>query len=129
MGRRIAVIDDDRVTLTLLEKSLYEVGYEVHTASDGTQGLNILQTQGIELAIIDMLIPKIHGLELCRRVRENELLKNMHIILMSAVYQHPSFRRDVDQSGADYFVDKPLDVPKLIELINGLLRPGESEED
>ncbi len=121
MGRLIVVVDDDRVTRTLLKKTLSEAGYEVQTASDGIQGLNLLQTQSVDLAIIDMLIPKIHGLELCKRIRENELIKHLHIILMSAVYQHPTYRRDVDFSGADYFVDKPLDVPKLNDLIDEIL--------
>lgn len=87
-----------------------------------------MQTQSVDLAIIDMLIPQLHGLELCKRIRENELVKHMQIILMSAVYQHPSFRRDVDYSGADYFVDKPLDVPSLLELIKEIIGSKSEEE-
>ncbi|MBN1225150.1 MAG: response regulator [Candidatus Aminicenantes bacterium] len=121
MAHRIIIVDDDQVTLRLLEKTISDAGFEVLTAVDGMKGLDLIQTTSPAIAIIDMLIPKLHGVEVCKRIRDNELLHGTKIILMSAVYQFSTFRRDIEHADADYFVNKPIDVPKLLELIKGIL--------
>ena len=95
MSKKVVIVDDDRVTLSILEKALTEAGLEVLTAEDGMKGLDLIQTTNPAVAIVDMLIPKLHGVELCQRVKQNDLLASTKIILMSAVYQYQSFRRDI----------------------------------
>ncbi len=118
MAKRILVIDDDSVTRTLLEKTIQKAGFEVSTAADGLKGFDLIQTTRPEVVILDMLLPKVHGLEVCARIRRDPLLDDVRIILMSAVYKTSSFRSDIEKSGADYFIDKPLNISKLVELIN-----------
>ncbi len=117
---KILVIDDDRVTLTILDTFLKKQGYHVITAPDGATGLALAQNEQPDIVITDMLIPKVHGIELCQHIKSNEELKNTAVILMTAVYKGMAFKRDVDESGADYLIEKPLDTAKILELIKTL---------
>ncbi len=121
---RVVIVEDDRVTQKILEKALIEAGLEVLIAEDGMKGLDSIQTTKPDIAIIDMLIPKLHGVELCKRIRENSLLKDIKIILMSAVYQFSTFRMEIEDAEADYFINKPIDMNGLMELIDNILGPG-----
>jgi DNA-binding response OmpR family regulator len=120
---KIVVVDDDNVTARVLEKVLSDKGMEVQIAQDGMKGLDLIQTTSPDVAIIDLLIPKVHGLELCQRIRENDLLQNVSIVLMSAVYQYSTFRNEIESSGADFFINKPIDTPKLLDFLDGIKRP------
>jgi DNA-binding response OmpR family regulator len=120
---RAVIVEDDRVTVKILEKALTEAGLEVLIAEDGMKGLDLIQTSRPEIAIIDMLIPKLHGVELCKRIRANNLLQDVKIILMSAVYKFSTFRADIEEAEADYFINKPLDVPRLLGFINQVIGP------
>ncbi len=126
MARPLLVIDDDRVTLALLERTLSAAGFEVLTAQDGMKGIDLVQTRMPAVVITDMLIPKVHGLELCKRIRDNDILQDVKIILMSAVYRSSAFTGVIEKSGADYFIDKPIDTAKLIAVVQSLIKkPGD----
>ncbi|MGB2908585.1 MAG: response regulator [Candidatus Aminicenantaceae bacterium] len=128
MSFRAVIVDDDRVVLNILEKALHDAGFEVETAPDGMKALSIIQTQCPDVVITDLLLPKLHGLELCARIRQNSLLSNVTVILMSAVYDYHSLRQDIDGSEADYFITKPLDVPDLIGFLKRILVDKELEQ-
>ena len=120
----VVIVEDDTVTQKILEKALTEVGLEVLIAEDGMKGLDTIQTTNPAIAIIDMLIPKLHGVDLCKRIRQNSMLKDVKIILMSAVYQFSTFRMEIEDTEADFFINKPLDMEKLLTLVRGILRSG-----
>jgi DNA-binding response OmpR family regulator len=124
----VVIVEDDRVTMKILEKALSEAGLEVLIAEDGMKGLDLIQTTRPDIAIIDMLIPKLHGVELCKRIKENNLLKDVKIILMSAVYKYTTFRMDIEEAEADYFVNKPLDIPRLLGFIDQIIGPKGSRK-
>jgi len=118
---RVVIVEDDKVTQKILEKALVEAGLEVLIAEDGMKGLNVIQTNKPDIAIIDMLIPQLHGVDLCKRIRQNSLLKDIKIILMSAVYQFSTFRMEIEDAEADYFINKPLDMGRLLALVDEIL--------
>ena len=124
---RVVIVEDDKVTQKILENALAQPGLEVLIAEDGMKGLDTIQTTKPDIAIIDMLIPKLHGVELCKRIRQNSLLQDVKIILMSAVYQFSTFRMEIEDAEADFFINKPLDVPKLLELVEEILGPVEND--
>ena len=103
MARPVIVIDDDKVTLAILEKTLSSAGFMVLTAQDGMKGLDLVQTRTPPVVIVDMLIPKLHGLELCKRIRDNAILQDVKIILMSAVYRGSAFTGVIEKSGSGLF--------------------------
>lgn len=117
MSRKIAIIDDDRVTLTLLEKVLKQEGFQVVTAMDGAEGLDLVIAEEPDIVITDLLLPKIHGLELCKKIKSHANLERVIIIVMTAVYKGLSFKGDIEESGADYYLEKPLDIPSLLGII------------
>lgn len=115
MKGKILVIDDDRVTLTMLEMVLSRHGYQVLNAKDGAEGWAKASKEKPDVVISDMLIPKIHGLELCAKIKKDPELKKTKVILMTAVYKRASFHLEAKDSGADYFIEKPIDTNGLLE--------------
>ncbi|MFQ6109396.1 MAG: PleD family two-component system response regulator [Candidatus Aminicenantales bacterium] len=126
--KKIVIVDDDRVTLTMLQMLLTKSGYLVLTAQDGEEGLELAQKEKPDLLITDMLIPKVDGLELCRRIKGNPKLKDIKVILISAVYKSVSFKFEAKESGAADFIEKPVDTAKLINRVKVLLG-NEKEKD
>ena len=128
MSKKVVVVDDDQVTRIMLEKAIGELGVEVFTARDGAEGFDMIQSVEPDLVISDMLIPKIHGIDLCKKIKADELLKETPVVLMSAVYKDVQFRYDIEEAGADSFVEKPIDIEKLrgvVESFLGQKEPGE----
>jgi CheY-like chemotaxis protein len=121
MNGKILIIDDDRVTLTMLEMILSRHGYQVLSARDGAQGLELASKEKPDAVISDMLIPKIHGLDLCTKIKQDPELEDIKIILMTAVYKGAAFQFEAKDSGADYFIQKPVDTKGLLEKLEKLL--------
>jgi DNA-binding response OmpR family regulator len=121
MSKKVVIVEDDPVTLSLLKKAISEPGIEVLTAQDGATGLALIQGMKPDLVISDMLISKIHGIELCKKIKEDVTLKDIPVILMSAVYKDYRFKYDIESSGADFFIEKPIDMKNLLSIIHNLL--------
>lgn len=121
MKRKILIIDDDRVTLTMLEMILSRHGYQVLSAKDGAEGLELATKEKPGAVISDMLIPKIHGLELCTKIKQDPQLKDIKVILMTSVYKGASFQFEAKDSGADHFIEKPIDMNELLDKLDKLL--------
>lgn len=121
MKIKILIIDDDRVTLTMLEMILSRHGYQVLSAKDGAEGLELATKEKPGAVISDILIPKIHGLELCTKIKQDPQLKDIKIILMTAVYKGAAFQFEVRDSGADHFIQKPIDTNELLDKLDKLL--------
>ncbi|UCE41942.1 MAG: response regulator [Candidatus Aminicenantes bacterium] len=121
MKLKILIIDDDRVTLTMLEMILSRHGYHVLSARDGAEGLEIASKEKPDVVLSDMLIPKIHGLDLCTKIKQDPQLKDIKVILMTAVYKGAAFQFEAKESGADHFIEKPINTNELIEKLDKLL--------
>ncbi len=118
---KVILIDDDRVTLTMLEMVLSRHGYLVLSAKDGQEGLDLLNKERPDAIISDMLIPKIHGLDLCKRIKQDPQLKTIKVILMTAVYKGASFHFTAKDCGADHFIEKPIDTKGLLDKLKDIL--------
>jgi DNA-binding response OmpR family regulator len=119
---KIVVVDDDRVTVSLLEKLLSSSDVQVLSAPNGLLGLNLISQERPELVILDLLIPQIDGFELCRRIKNNPDMEETKVIIMSAVYKSVYFKRDISDSGADAFLAKPLNVQELRTKVESFLQ-------
>jgi DNA-binding response OmpR family regulator len=129
MNKKIVVVDDDVVTLQTLEKILVKSDFYVFSAPDGEAAYQLVKKERPDILVSDMLIPKLHGLELCRKVKEDPELAKTKVILISAVYKSQSFRGEMQQSGADGFLEKPINTAELMIRIFKIYMEIATEEE
>ena len=124
--KRILVVDDDTNTLDFLKVLLQQQDYEILTAQDGSEALNLLETQLVNLILTDIAMPHLNGYQLCQRVKNasDSRLLLIPIILMSGRTLDSDIRY-AKSLGADDYLPKPLDVDDLIAVVQGKLLAAE----
>jgi DNA-binding response OmpR family regulator len=118
---RILVIEDDRAILRGLTDSLEGESHEVLTARDGEEGYRLLREGDLDLVILDIMLPKLGGFELCRRVRAEGVRVPILILTARGDDADRVFGLDI---GADDYVTKPFSVRELLARVRALLRRG-----
>jgi len=118
---KILAVDDDRATLLMLCARLIREGYRVLTAADGEEAWAAARLEKPDLVLSDMLLPKMDGISLCRRIKEDLDLAATRVVLTTAVFKQAAFRAEARQSGADEFVEKPFDMDALLLKIRALI--------
>lgn len=113
------VIDDDEKITSLLRRSLAFEGYEVTTAPDGAEGLRLLNQRQADLVVLDVMMPKIDGWEVCRRLREAGIASP--VLLLTAKDDVQDRVKGLDLGADDYLV-KPFALEELLARIRALLR-------
>jgi two-component system KDP operon response regulator KdpE len=116
--KRILIVDDDPAILRLLSTNLKARGYEVTTATDGEEALEAVQKDFIDLMILDLMMPKIDGIEVCRRIRE---WSDIPIIILSARGDENDKVKCLEL-GADDYLTKPFGIAELMARINTAFR-------
>jgi len=115
----ISVIDDDEKITALLRRSLAFEGYEVTTASDGAEGLKLIAQKAADLIVLDVMMPKMDGWEVCRRLREAGIVSP--ILLLTAKDEVSDRVKGLDLGADDYLV-KPFALEELMARVRALLR-------
>ena len=118
--KRILVVDDEIYIVHILEFSLTMEGYSVLTASDGEEALKLIDSERPDLIVLDIMMPKIDGYEVCRRLRQDEQFTDLPVILLSAKGR-PIDREAGLQAGANDYITKPFSPRKLLGKISELL--------
>lgn len=126
MAAKIIVVEDEAPLVELLKYNLQSEGYDVVHAADGEEAELLLAEQTYDLAILDWMIPKISGIELCRRLRNRTETQNLPIILLTARGEETDRVRGLT-TGADDYVTKPFSVQELMARIKALLRRAAPE--
>lgn len=116
MKRRVLVVDDDDLTLEILGTILDLEDFEVQTVRDGAGALAAIADAPPDVVVLDVMMPDIDGLEVCRRIRADERTRDLPIVLLTARDQAED-RREGLAAGADAYVTKPFSPLKLIETI------------
>src|ERR1700730_3118292 len=114
----ILVADDDPQLLRLMTRNLEFEGYEVLSASDGQQALAQIESQSLDLILLDVMMPKMDGFTVCHRVRE---FSSVPIIIVTARGQDQDKVRGLDL-GADDYLTKPFGVEELLARVRAVLR-------
>src|SRR5205823_2072155 len=118
---RILVVDDSPVNVDLLRTRLAVHGYDILTAGDGEAALEVARQQQPDLILLDVMMPKLDGLEVCRRLKADASLPFMPIILVTA----RADSRDVVaglEAGGDEYLTKPVDQAALVARVKSMLR-------
>ncbi|MEG2195386.1 MAG: response regulator transcription factor, partial [Terrisporobacter sp.] len=118
MASTILVVDDEKEIRNLIEIYLKNEGYNVIKASDGEEALRILQREDIQLMVLDIMMPKMDGMEVCTRVREN---LNIPIVMLSAKSEDMDKIQGI-MTGADDYMTKPFNPLELSVRVKALLR-------
>ncbi|CED93975.1 MULTISPECIES: response regulator transcription factor [Romboutsia] len=118
MVNKILVVDDEKEIRNLIEIYLKNEGYEVIKARDGEEALEILEKEDIHLIILDIMMPKIDGIEVCKRVREN---LSIPILMLSAKSEDMDKIQGI-MTGADDYLTKPFNPLELSVRVKAILR-------
>ncbi len=118
-ARTILIIEDDPVLLRGLKDNFEAQGYLVRAARDGQKGLDALLTAPPDLLLLDLMLPKVNGYEICQTARARQL--DMPIIMLTAKGQEDDIVRGLEL-GADDYVTKPFSIRELIARVKAFLR-------
>jgi two-component system alkaline phosphatase synthesis response regulator PhoP len=130
MGYRILLIDDEDDILEFVKYNLERDGYEVFTASNGAEGLNVALKTKPHLILLDMMMPVLDGIETCKAIRNSPALKNVMVVFLSAVSDEEMQLQGYG-AGADDYISKPVKMNILRSRVKAILNrisPVESND-
>ena len=116
----ILVVDDDESMIELLEECLKKEGYTVTTATDGLKGVAAAEKATPDLIILDLLMPGMHGFDVCQKLRKESDFKDTKILISSG----KGYAVDIKAAkrlGADDYIVKPYDISALLDKVSALL--------
>jgi DNA-binding response OmpR family regulator len=116
----ILVVDDDPVIQKLLSVNFEMEGYNVLTASDGLEGLDAVSANRPDLVLLDVMMPRMDGVEVAKRLKADEATRDIPIILLSAKAQSADIEKGL-AAGADDYVTKPFDPLELLDKVTALI--------
>lgn len=121
MSETILVVDDEVDIANLVAMNLSDEGYETHLAHSGDQALDLALKLRPDLVVLDLMLPGVDGVEVCRQLRKDPRTTATSIIMLTA-RNLPADRITGLEAGADDYVDKPFDVDELLARVQGRLR-------
>ncbi|GIP24165.1 MULTISPECIES: response regulator transcription factor [Paenibacillus] len=123
MRSGILIIDDDEKIISMLRRGLAFEGYDVYSASNGAEGLQMMLSADPDLVVLDVMMPQVDGFEVCRRIREGG--SSVPILMLTAKDEVENRVKGLDLGADDYLV-KPFALEELLARVRALLRRKES---
>ena len=119
--KKILIVDDEKDILEFLSYNLKKEGFSIYTASDGSEGLEKTKKIKPDLIIVDLMMPKMNGIEMCENIRNDKKLSNVIILFLTARSEDYTQIAALD-SGADDFLKKPIKPKLLISKVKSIMR-------
>jgi two-component system phosphate regulon response regulator PhoB len=118
---RVLIVEDEEALTTLLEYNLTREGFEVEIAGDGEEALACVRERAPDIVILDWMLPKVSGIEVCRRFRAAPETRNLPIVMLTARSEESDRIRGLD-TGADDYITKPFSTNELAARLRAVLR-------
>ncbi|MBN1587705.1 MAG: response regulator [Candidatus Omnitrophica bacterium] len=121
--KKVLIVDDSELIVTLLRTLFEDEGYDVEVAYDGDEGLKKAGEVSPDLILLDMLLPRMRGDEVCRHLKQGEVTKIIPVIVFTTVDNRDLAEKMLRIGAVDYFV-KPFDMSSLIHRVEEVLSNG-----
>ncbi|NIA07031.1 MAG: response regulator [Actinobacteria bacterium] len=125
---KVIVIEDEADILEVIEHNLAREGYRVLSARDGQEGLRLIKKEGPDLVLLDLMLPGLDGIEVCRKLKEYPITRSIPIIMVTAKGEQSDIVLGLG-IGADDYVTKPFSPRELMGRVKAVLRRGPLKED
>ena len=119
--KTVLIVEDEEDILALLHYNLIKAGYNAECASHGEEALNAIAAKKPDLILLDLMLPGIDGMEICRRLRDDETTSDIPIIMLTARGEEDDVIRGLEL-GADDYVTKPFSIKVLLARVQTVLR-------
>ena len=126
MSQTILIVEDDPDIADLIEIHLKDIGYGLDRAEDGATGLNMALSEDYALVILDLMLPEVDGLDVCRKIRETK--KRIPIVMLTSKSEELDKVLGLEL-GADDYITKPFSIREFVARIRALLRRASTDED
>lgn len=118
---KVLIVEDEESLATLLDYNLKRENFDVMLAGDGEEAMMKIEESPPDIAILDWMLPKVSGIEVCRRIRSNPDTRNLPIIMLTARSEEADRVRGLE-TGADDYITKPFSTDELIARVRAVLR-------
>lgn len=123
MSRKVLIAEDEPNIVASLEFLLRQSNYEVRVARDGEEALRLIESFAPQLVLLDAMMPRKSGFEVCRRIRDNPAWQDVKVVMLSAKGQASDVQQGLAM-GADAYVTKPFSTKGLLAQVRELLPPA-----
>lgn len=113
---RVLAVDDSPTILEMIQAILVAGGYEVITATDGQEALNVARSEAPDLILLDVMLPKLDGYRVCRLLKFDQKFKSIPIIMLTAKSEEQSVVTGI-RTGADQYLTKPIEPERLLSAV------------
>ena len=117
---KILVVEDEPNQVELIEFNLNSEGYEVVVARDGEEALNLAEEENPDLILLDWMLPKVSGIEVCRQLRRSKMTREIPIVMLTARSEESDKIRGLD-IGADDYITKPYSIKELLARVRAAM--------
>lgn len=117
MGKKILIVDDEKDPRSALATAFRNEGFEVFEAGDGEEGLQLVLKEKPDLILLDIIMPKINGLEVLERIKGDESTKHIKVILLTVLEDMESVSRAIEHGGQDYFVKTNWKLQDIVDKV------------
>ncbi len=124
MAKTVIVVDDEPDIVKFIRARLIKRGYTVLVAVNGEEGLALMRQQKPDLVLMDKSMPVMDGVEACRRMRADDVLKTVPIMLVTASSPGLSKEEIIEREMFDAYIAKPFEAAKLLEKVQELIGPA-----
>lgn len=119
-GEKILAVDDSPTIVEMIKAILVGAGYEVVTAADGKEALELARSSGAQLIVLDVMLPKLDGYRVCRLLKFDQKYKHIPIIMLTAKSEEASMQVGM-RTGADLYLTKPIEPEALLAAVESEL--------